>query len=68
MYKYVKISKTNFFTITILSLHSICSESKNYVLSQILAAKIPKIIFFPAWEMVEDELKFMCSAQNMKTG
>ena len=27
-YKYVKISKSNFFTITMLSLHSICSESK----------------------------------------
>ena len=27
-YKYVKISKSNFFTITILSLHSIHSESK----------------------------------------
>ena len=27
-YKYVKISKSNFFMITILSLHSICSESK----------------------------------------
>ena len=26
-YKRVKISKSNFFTITILSLHSICSES-----------------------------------------
>ena len=30
MYKYVKISKSNFFTITLLSLHSICSESKKY--------------------------------------
>ena len=29
-YKCVKISKSNFFTITILSLYSICSESKNY--------------------------------------
>ena len=28
MYKYVKISKSNFFTITILSIHSTCSESK----------------------------------------
>ena len=28
MYKYVKISKSNFFMITILSLNSICSESK----------------------------------------
>ena len=27
-YKCVQISKSNFFTITILSLHSICSESK----------------------------------------
>ena len=27
-YKSIKISKSNFFTITILSLHSICSESK----------------------------------------
>ena len=27
-YKYIKISKSNFFTIAILSLHSICSESK----------------------------------------
>ena len=26
-YKYVKISKSNFFTITMLSLRSICSES-----------------------------------------
>ena len=32
MYKYVKISKLNFFTITILSLHCICSESKNLCL------------------------------------
>ena len=28
-YKYFKISKLNFFSITILSLHSICSESNN---------------------------------------
>ena len=27
-YEYVKISKSNFFTITILPLHTICSESK----------------------------------------
>ena len=30
MYKCIKISVSNFFTITILSLHNICSESKNY--------------------------------------
>ena len=30
MYKYVEISKSNFFTITILSLHGICSESKQH--------------------------------------
>ena len=29
MHKYIKISKSIFFTITILSLHSICSESNN---------------------------------------
>ena len=29
MYKYVKISKLNFFMFTILSLHSICLESEN---------------------------------------
>ena len=27
-YKYVKLSKSNFFTITVLSSHSICSECK----------------------------------------
>ena len=30
-YKYEKISKSNFFTTSILSLHSICSESNNKV-------------------------------------
>ena len=30
MYKYVKIWKLNFFKITILSLHSICSQSKKH--------------------------------------
>ena len=35
-YKCVKISKSNFFTITILSLHSICSESKKRILKKIL--------------------------------
>ena len=32
-YKYVKITKSNFFTITILSLHSIYSESKKRMVS-----------------------------------
>ena len=33
--KYVKISKSNFFAITILSLHSICSESKKGKLTRL---------------------------------
>ena len=32
-YKCVKISKSNFFTIAMLSLHSMCSESKNQELN-----------------------------------
>ena len=43
-YKYVKISKSNFFAITILSLHSICLESKNttkHFLSQQKKLKLP---------------------------
>ena len=43
-YKFVKISKSNFFTITVLSIHNLCSESKNkYLKSEIFTPNTPRL-------------------------
>ena len=47
-YKHVKISKSNIFTITMLSLHSICSESKKQFKHLFQAYNIKKASNFKA--------------------
>ena len=49
-YKYVKISKLNFFTITMLSLHIMRSESKKYVRIKV---KPKPVYMFPDWYAFE---------------
>ena len=59
-YKNIQISKSNFFTITILSLNSICSESKNEILHKLqknlqekksYAARITTLLLFKRTEV-----------------
>ena len=49
-YKYVKISKSNFFTITILFPHNVCSETKN-------AFKIEKVV-------LQTDVKKLCGPEK----
>ena len=55
MYKYVKISKFNFFTIIVLSLQSVCSESN----------KVEKAFFY--YQFYWQERKSQIKAEKLQT-